>query len=174
MKTMKLILAFAALLIAHLASAEMLYWMIGDSTNGGSNTIEFNYAVLYAVNDNGKIALPTTVEGGGAYGNENLSLTTTTGPQLTELDGIKPAMYSYYVELVTWNDVTEKETVVGVSEMVSYSDLASQGHVIGAGMTIPATAHIWMPTTAVPEPTSGLLILIGLASLALKRKNAIR
>lgn len=171
MKMLKTILVFATLFAPEFASAEMLYWMIGDSSNGGSNNIEFNYALLYAVNDNEKIALPTTVEGGGMYGNDDLSLTTTTGPQMTEFDGLEPANYSYYAELVTWNDATKKETVVGVSEMRSYADLVSQGHVIGAGMTIPATAVLWTPTTVVPEPSGGLLLLFGFAFLALKRKS---
>ena len=34
------------------------------------------------------------------------------------------------------------------------------------------TASNWIATTSVPEPTSGLLMLLGMAGLALKRKRA--
>ncbi|MCQ2367928.1 MAG: PEP-CTERM sorting domain-containing protein [Kiritimatiellae bacterium] len=171
----KLIFTLAALLIAHLASAEMLYWMIGDSTNGGSNTIEFNYAVVYAVNGESKIALPNNGEDGEIYGNEELSPITTTNPQMTEFgEGWEYQNYSFYVELFNYDFDLGIGTSVGVSEFATYDSLVSNGHIIPSGMGIPETAKLWMPTTAVPEPTSGLLILIGLASLALKRKNAIR
>ena len=35
-----------------------------------------------------------------------------------------------------------------------------------------ASQGTWMATTSVPEPTSGLLLLLGMAGLALKRKQA--
>lgn len=170
MKTMKLILASAALFIAHLASAEMLYWMIGDSTNGGSNTIEFNYAVVYAVNGESKIALPNNGEGGEIYGNENLSPITTTNPQTTEFgDGFEWSNYSYYVELMAWDGANE--STVGVSEWASYDALVSHGAIIPSGMGIPATAVLWMPATHVPEPSSAILLLFGAAFILLKRQK---
>lgn len=170
MKTMKLILALAALFIAHLAPAEMLYWMIGDASNGGSNSIEFNYAVVYATKDGEKIALPNNGGGGEIYGNEALSPITTTNPQMTEFgDGFDWSSYSYYVELLAWDGVNE--STVGVSEWATYDSLVSHGAIIPSGMGIPATAHIWMPTTSVPEPSGMLLMLIGLATLALQRRN---
>ena len=169
MKTIKLILTFAALFIAHLASAEMLYWMIGDSTNGGSNSIEFNYAVVYATKDGEKIALPNNGEGGEIYGNEALSPITTTTPQMTEFgEGFDWSSYSYYVELLAWDGATE--STVGVSEWATYDALVSHGAIIPSGLGIPATAHIWMPATVAPEPTSGLLILVGVSVLLLKRR----
>ena len=171
MKTIKLILACAVLCAAHLASGEMLYWMIGDKTNGGENSIEFEYALLYAVNGEDKIVLPTTVEGGGVYGNDDLSLTTTTGPQMTEFDGIEPANCSYYVELFAWEDVLKQDVVVGVSEWETYESLVSNGHVIPTGMSIPSTVHVWMPATTVPEPTSALLLVFGMAGLLLRRRK---
>lgn len=162
----KLIFTLAALLIAHLASAEMLYWMIGDSTNGGKNTIEFNYAVLYATNG----GTPTPV-GDELYGNENLTLTTTTNPQKTELSGFDYRNSSFYVELFNYDFDLDIETSVGVSEWATYDSLVSNGAIIPSGMGIPSTAQLWVPTTAVPEPTSGLLLLLGCALLSLTRRK---
>ena len=47
--------------------------------------------------------------------------------------------------------------------------LANLANAIGGGESTTATA--WS-TAAVPEPTSGLLLLLGMAGLALKRKRA--
>lgn len=160
MKTMKLILASAALFIAHLASAEMLYWMIGSE-----NTIEFNYAVVYATDGVKKFEVNNEM-----YGNQDLSPTTTIGPTLTEFgDGFTWSNYSYYVELLTWDG--SKESSVGVSEWATYDSLVSHGAIIPSGMGIPSTAQLWVPTVNVPEPSGSLLILLGLATLALKRRS---
>ena len=40
------------------------------------------------------------------------------------------------------------------------------------GLDVTGTSAGWYQTAAVPEPTSGLLMLLGLAGLALKRKRA--
>lgn len=165
MKTMKLILASAALFIAHLASAEMLYWMIGDSTNGGENTIEFNYAVLYATKDGKTFEVNDEI-----YGNQDLSSITATSPNLTELgDGFEWSNYSYYVELMAWDGANE--STVGVSEWASYDALVSHGAIIPSGMGIPMTAHVWMPATHVPEPSSAMLLLLGMSFILLKRQK---
>lgn len=171
MKTMKLILASAALFIAHLASAEMLYWMIGDATNGGENTIEFNYAVVYATKGGEKIALPNNGEDGEIYGNEELSPITTTNPQMTEFgEGWDYQNYSFYVELFNYDFDLDIGTSVGVSEWATYDALVSQGAIIPSGMGIPATAQLWMPATHVPEPSSAMLLLFGVSFVLLKRR----
>lgn len=168
----KLIFTLAALLVAHLASAEMLYWMIGDATNGGENTIAFDYAVVYATKGGEKIALPNNGEGGEIYGNEDLSPITTTNPQMTEFgEGWDYQNYSFYVELFNYDFSLDQGTSVGVSEWATYDALVSHGAIIPSGMGIPATAHIWMPATAVPEPTSLPLVLVGIALLLLKRRS---
>lgn len=162
MKTMKLILASAALFIAHLASAEMLYWMIG-----GENTIEFNYAVLYATKDGERFEVNNEI-----YGNQDLSSITTTGPILTEFgEGFKWSDYSYYVELLAWDGANESS--VGVSEWATYDSLVSHGAIIPSGMGIPPTAQLWVPTINVPEPSSGLLVFVGFSLLALKRRRSV-
>lgn len=175
MKTMKVVFALVALLTARLASAEMLYWMIGDATSGGSNTIAFDYAVVYATKGDEKIALPNDGRGGETYWKENgddvVLSTKTTGPNLTELGDWNYKDYSFYVELFNYDFSLDQGTSVGVSEWATYDALVSHGAIIPSGMGIPATAHIWMPATAVPEPTSLPLVLVGIALLLLKRRS---
>ena len=84
-------------------------------------------------------------------------------------EGFDWSSYSYYVELLAWDGATE--STVGVSEWATYDALVSHGAIIPSGMGIPATAHIWMPATAVPEPTSLPLVLVGIALLLLKRRS---
>ncbi len=81
---------------------------------------------------------------------------------------------SYYA-LVVWDGVLGEDGMYGTaSGMVSgIADDPPKGTTIafdntgfGYGMTIANTA-----TVAVPEPTSGLLLLLGMAGLALRRKQ---
>ena len=56
-------------------------------------------------------------------------------------------------------------TVSGVSDVTSAGSIEDTSWTIGATMTEKVT-------TSVPEPTSGLLMLVGLAGLALRRRRA--
>ena len=74
--------------------------------------------------------------------------------------------YSYYIELL--ND----DVFVGRSEdTLSYAAAAAY---VNSSITTSDDVTAWVPTSftteQIPEPTSGLLVLLGLAALALKRK----
>ena len=71
---------------------------------------------------------------------------------------------SFIVELV-------KDSVVAFqSESKSYASLAQFMSPM-SGMSNPAQTYGFQTFTAVPEPTSGLLLLLGVAGLALRRKK---
>ena len=75
--------------------------------------------------------------------------------------------YSYYIELVNDSNV-----FVGRSEdTLSYAAAAAY---VNSSITTSDDVTAWVPTSftteQIPEPTSGLLVLLGLAGLALKRK----
>ena len=83
------------------------------------------------------------------------------------------AAYSFTIELGNWSDGTW--TVLAESDLANYSELA--GHIApgGGGLDVPY-ALPWNPqhyVVPVPEPGSALLIVIGCAVLALRRRPVI-
>ena len=85
------------------------------------------------------------------------------------------AAYSFAIELGNWSDGTW--TVLAESDLATYSELA--GHIApgGGGLDVPY-ALPWNPqnyhyVVPVPEPGSALLIVIGCAVLALRRRPAV-
>lgn len=82
------------------------------------------------------------------------------------------AGYTYFIELVNYDLVPNH---VAYGEALAYSELAAKGYVSSElpsdGMKLPA---VWHGGTynAVPEPTGALLMVFGLAFLALKRRTA--
>ena len=78
--------------------------------------------------------------------------------------------YCFIVELGNI-DSSDNWTTVATSAAASYSDLGTYIH-----QTFdinPSSMAVWTPTqfTAVPEPSSGLLTLLGLALISLRRKR---
>ena len=81
--------------------------------------------------------------------------------------------YSFIIELgnVTWDGQSLSWVTTAASAATAYSSL---GDSIGTDFDLnPQTITIWKPTsyTAIPEPSSGLLALIGGALLALRRRG---
>ena len=81
--------------------------------------------------------------------------------------------YSFIVELGNI-DSSDNWTTVATSASASYSSLADYIH-----QTFdlnPGQTAVWTPTefTVAPEPSSGLLTVVGLALLALRRKRPAR
>ena len=120
-------------------------------------------------------------EGGGAWGVEfsdaggYWGAGVPTGNQSPSGDfSAGTPEYSFIVELGNI-DASDNWTTVATSASATYSSL---GDYIHETFDInPGQIAVWTPTTftaPVPEPSSGLLMAVGLALLALRRKSAER
>lgn len=77
----------------------------------------------------------------------------------------------YYVEILKWDSANKAFTQVAVSQMKSYAVLSDDGY-IGTEMKDIPNIAIWAGSGyAAPEPTGGMLVLLGLAFLGLKRRR---
>ena len=155
----KLSLILALIIGAGLAYGDVLYWMVGDAYEQAAEAREDQWAakLYYVYNDNATVLDTLTGNDVADY---------YPGSFETSLGGYAGEGYSYFVEL--WNGNRTSE--------MSYADAKSNGYILSPGMSTPTPsgmAGFGGGTTSynVPEPTSGLLFLIGGMLLGLKRRR---
>ena len=152
--------AFAAL-VAVTAKADALYWQVDE----GSTTESFQYAILNVTDG----TTATRLAGASAEGtapNQYVSL------QNTDISSYASSGYSFFVELANYNNGSWEVVTSGTP--VIYDNLVSGGYVATSfqqGLNISRGYNLGAGAAAVPEPTSGLLLLIGGAMLALRRRR---
>ena len=156
-KLCKMAAIIAASLIGYTANADdyYLYWMLGDTITDATTgaTVQYDYA---------KVSLDGTYlnlfEGATAQGTEIGSAMAGTAYYWGTFQSGNTFLFELY---------SDTDTQLGTS-MLSY-EVASLSGFIGNSQTVHGAPYV---LTNVPEPTSGLLMLIGMAGLALRRKRA--
>ena len=168
----KLLIALAVVASAIVCNAAAVDWQSGavyktdGSAKVGKGVTDYLVTISFFTDAAGTTAVT------GLSGNFSSGTSGTGSKYSGTVDGFE-ALTTYYSQIVITTDGYEAK-----SEIAAFSTpangKASLDFSDGTGFTSfsgfsTSTPGAWV---AVPEPTSGLLMLLGLAGLALKRKRA--
>lgn len=176
---MKKTFLFVSMLFAGFAlNAAYLQWQVdsnaGDGNTAGSFSFDSARIGYYTATEETKGKTLAELEDAGNIIKYDSAVYAADGGlmETSALSNINEG-YTYFIELVNYNEANIKH--VAYSEALAYSDLAAKGYVSSElpseGMRLPATWH-GGTYNAVPEPTSALMMMLGLAFLGLKRRVA--
>ena len=172
----KLLIAAAIACTAVFAQAATVNWTISGVKNSEGNAPTAGWAVMafYTAKDAGSAAIVSAIEsktaGALAFDTQELAVSMKKGkygPADATVAAITDTTKNYDFYFVVFNDsdATKATEYAMVSvPNIEYSSLAANYKAAGdfSGAT-------WQ---SVPEPTSGLLMLLGMAGLALRRRRA--
>ena len=174
---MKSAIRFLAVLCATaalpaLADVEALYWQVTPGS-GGSNPdgVTFTAASLAYTTDGGTTVnyLPNGSSSGSAWIASDSTTHTSTEVAAAILGdtSVDRSGWSFFIELQNY-DETKGWYTAGRSDMQTYDQLRDY---ITTSSSLNITPTVFTPAVAIPEPTSGLLLLVGGALLALRRRR---
>ena len=167
MKSVKLIFAAAAVAIATTAMAEadsILYWMV-DKPKYEDSSVAFDHVKIQAFESGTGSYLYMFNQGGstGHYEAYVKASGDTTGGLFSGLFDGENVDY-FLVELYDDSDTRV------AWQRVSYTTALNNGSI--STPLAASGATVYTISQVVPEPTSGILLLLGFAGLALRRKKA--
>ena len=136
---------------------------------------------LYLVD---KVADMASAYGAFAYGgdyltdSEGTALYIATGSSFSELltsvntaIASESSLYTDYTKMVLVTYTDDTNALYGYTYANTYNTTAAGGTGLAVGKYTGTGDGVWS-TQAIPEPTSGLLLLVGAGLLALKRRRA--
>jgi len=170
MKTKNFLMALAATAaMTAAADQDYLYWMV--DTAGNPDVGLFSYATVRESDSEARLAFYDTAgnEKGtemavAGYNGDTVTSGTQAGPLYTGLAGDYDGADSFVFEL--WLEGSGGDSLVGHATY-TYSQL---GKYVYSSMTA-GSGNTPLSVQAIPEPTSALLLLCGLAGLALRRRR---
>ena len=195
----KLMIAFVGIAFAAVAHAATVSWAIsnvqtGDSTKltsgseyvffaTSSSAAESAIAAIQALAGTGADSLTTAMSSAAfhdtkkatAAGNFGIGTSAALGgytlPTLSELGLSGETTYYAYAVIFDTETITDASNyiVTGVASATTPASSASVNKTFNIGSQ---AANTTWSAVGVPEPTSGLLMLIGVAGLALRRRRA--
>ena len=142
---------------AHAEYSSYFYWQVDDGV------ADFSYAQLRLSGGSQYFTIGDTAytKVGAAEGD----LGRTTLAVAANLGSYASSEYSFLVEVFG-----EDDGLLAFSDTFSYDDIAGSFVYSDMGSTLSGTAY-GVSVSNVPEPTSGVLLLLGLAALGLRRKR---
>ena len=155
---------------AKVAAGSMSAWLFVTANSTDVTTIKTTtLAAVQAVLDTGDL---TGLSSLAAAHGTNAAAGNITGA--TGLDGFSSGTLTAFAVVVDSTDLASAQNYFlasgGATKDVTFtSATGNKSLAFGSQATITQAAGAW---TAVPEPTSGLLMLLGMAGLALRRRRA--
>lgn len=167
---MKKLLVLSAILVAGVAANAASFKWTGANIYGADGTTKFTgSAAMYAYLDTATVADAVKVTD-IAVNNGTIVATagsTTAGFTYDWADAAVGSKYNFYMV------ITDGDKEFSTASLLTKSGLAQATSTVTVAFanmqSATQNASNW---AAVPEPTSGLLMLLGMAGLALKRKRA--
>lgn len=194
----KLMIVAAVAMVAFASNASSFNW---SNTGGASNGIIYDYtasstalysstvaytAYLFCTSDTTQADLLTALRKGDALSDYaiggNSTTTLNSSSKITKTDtfdyGVVGNYYDFYFAIldeannqVLISDIAANQLAQeSATTTAAFSGSKTWSNQAFADATYSAAG--WYSTAAVPEPTSGILLLLGFAGLALKRKRA--
>ena len=173
----KLLIAAAVVCAAAFAQAATVNWTISGvkADGGGSPTAGWAVMAFYTEVGAGSAAIESAIAsktaGSLAFDTQELKVSMSKGKYgpadvaVAALDTSKS--YDFY--FVVFNDADATKATMYAMQSALSQDYSSMAGKYQIASTFSASTP-W--TSAVPEPTSGLLMLLGMAGLALRRRRA--
>ena len=172
---MKKTILLAALIGATGAFADSyLYWMV----NTADSSLDSNYSYVRVYDTASGTYLTPIYDGSFDYaytqakGESGLNKATIEDAAewgegfFASLSGIETSSASFVVELFN-------ESGTWLAQSAALSGSAAAGYIYNGGISAPPAVPWTAGSFAIPEPTSGLLMLLGIAGLALRRKREV-
>lgn len=155
-----LVLAFAGLCCAT-TQAAYLYWQVSDSSAQAFTSAKYAVLKQSDASGNSNFRDVQTVE----FSAGSTPMMSMEWAEVADLN-----TSNFYIELYNYDSSKNEWESVGVTQYASYTSLAASGALTSSLVSVPTA---WTGgTMMVPEPTSGLLMLLGVAALGLKRRKA--
>lgn len=171
----KLVFAAVCVLVGWAVHAEAMYWQLNDSTIKGVTGDQWTMAQIEVYQDGKPLNSPTYLK---SVDDASTLMDKSVDGAWFDVTAYKNGdpEYSFVLELV--NDELE---VQAASNPMSYSTLVANNMIVSESAFDSITPVNYSTynvgafsgaTIDVPEPTSGLLMLLGASLLALRRRQA--
>lgn len=184
----KLMVVLAAVAMAASVQAASVSWTCTYVTEGASDVSGIAYFVnaatldradMLALQGKGATAISDALSGSYSYTGSDGTFSVkkanaVSNASLGLTDSTATSAYLVIFDTATITDASK----FWVTEVKSFDTLAGADDVVQvkwgdqSDAIAAAGANAWSSASAVPEPTSGLLMLVGLAGLALRRRRA--
>ena len=188
----KLMIAAAIVCAAAMSQAATVSWNLTNVKEGGEGVSGKMYVIAdsnfsrdamlalagegatkvsAALSDATHYAFPWTVTGGTG----TLAKGATGQPTVAQLGVSEGVAYDFYAVIFDTSDIKDTSnfyvTALKTGQMMA-TGTGDKNIYFGTQATPSAADGAWHAVGAIPEPTSGLLLLLGVAGLALRRRRA--